>query len=248
MKKGIIFFGTLFVAMVLMAAYSPDSGGLAQRLINGYVADITSGDDIWVGDGAYPFQSAAVTTYASSSSASDAAAGTGCRTALVEGLSSTYAYQSETVTLNGTSNVALSNTYLRINKVTCSTVGSGGLNAGVINVGAVGTALQKVNTSAGSSASAIYTSPSGKNDYIAAWSFSLKDTAAAYGQVALQIQPYGGSWRTVAESAGTEQSGLVYMKFENPILIPPKSDVRIRCLTCSGNPEASGAVEILEKL
>lgn len=70
-----------------------------------------------------------------SSSASDAAAGTGARTVKIEGLDGSYVPFSETVTLNGTTAVALVQTsVIAINKFFVVTAGSGLANAGTVDV------------------------------------------------------------------------------------------------------------------
>lgn len=78
---------------------------------------------------------AAALVAVASSDANDAAAGTGARTCLLEGLSSTGAEQSETITLNGQTKVASANTYTAVHKLTVKTVGSGYENAGILSVG-----------------------------------------------------------------------------------------------------------------
>lgn len=70
-----------------------------------------------------------------SSNAADAAAGTGCRTVLVEGLNAAGASVSDTVTMNGVAaTTATANTYSFINRMTCATVGTTLANAGVISL------------------------------------------------------------------------------------------------------------------
>lgn len=70
-----------------------------------------------------------------SSNAADAAAGTGCRTVLVEGLNAAGASVSDTVTMNGVAaTTATANTYSFINRMTCATVGTTLANVGVISL------------------------------------------------------------------------------------------------------------------
>jgi len=69
----------------------------------------------------------------SSSSANDAAAGTGLRTCKVYGLTSWTAKEtSETVTMNGTGNTNTTNSYVIIHRIKGLTWGTGGVNAGDI--------------------------------------------------------------------------------------------------------------------
>lgn len=82
-----------------------------------------------------PTTSATITLV--STSANDAAAGTGCRTVLIEGLDSSGAAASATVTMNGVAATAATATsFSFVNRMTCATVGTGLVNAGVISLGA----------------------------------------------------------------------------------------------------------------
>lgn len=100
-----------------------------------------------------------------SASANDTAAGTGARTVRVDGVDSSYLPFSETVTLNGATPVALTNTsVIAINKTTVITAGSGLTNAGKIDVravsgGAVKSSIQALAESQGESADFVFTIP-----------------------------------------------------------------------------------------
>ena len=69
-----------------------------------------------------------------SDSTDEASAGTGLRTVQVRGLDSNWEVQFETVTLNGTTPVLTTNSYLRFTRVIGLTAGSGQRNAGTITV------------------------------------------------------------------------------------------------------------------
>lgn len=100
-----------------------------------------------------------------SSSANDAAAGTGARTVRVDGVDGSYVPFSEIITMNGVTPVPLVNTSaIAINKTVILTAGSGLVNAGNIDVRAVsGSAvksrIQALAESSGRSADFIYTIP-----------------------------------------------------------------------------------------
>lgn len=107
-------------------------------------SDIDTGtvpEDIWEGGGAYNgWATAAEICQIASASANDTAAGTGARTVQITGLDANYDVQSETLTLNGTSQVDTVNSYIRIHTATVLSAGSGGVNAGILTV------RQKVTT------------------------------------------------------------------------------------------------------
>ena len=88
----------------------------------------------WPGNAAYPWIPSARTLELVSSSANDAVAGTGAQKILVQGLDLNYNAQQEFVTPNGTTAVALSLTYLRINGAIVTQAGSLQTNAGSINI------------------------------------------------------------------------------------------------------------------
>ena len=94
-------------------------------------------ETIWAQGGLYSYLSSATTLYISSSSTADDAAGTGARTATVSGLDANYDEVSVTVDLDGQNGVQLgsASNWIRVNRVTVNTAGSGGQNAGVIYVG-----------------------------------------------------------------------------------------------------------------
>ncbi len=99
--------------------------------------DIDSGstpENIWPLGGLITQPTSAGVTQLVSDSASDAAAGTGARQILVDGLDANYFRQTETVTLNGTTPVNCVNNYLRINNLTCTSAGSNKVNVGNITV------------------------------------------------------------------------------------------------------------------
>lgn len=117
-----------------------------------------------------------------SSSANDASAGTGARTVKITGLNSSWEEQSETITLNGTTSVDSTNTYLRVYGFEVLTAGSGGVTAGAITI------AQKVTTAniflviaAGLNKeySSQYTIPKGKTGYVVqVWGKVRKGTSS----------------------------------------------------------------------
>jgi hypothetical protein len=128
--------------------------------------DVDSGtvpEDIWTGGGLYPFLTAATSLELVSSSASDAAAGVGARTILVSGLDADYVEQSDTVTLNGITAVALPRQYFRINQIMVASAGTSETNVGTITLrnASAGATRGLIPASGGISRQAVYTVPAG---------------------------------------------------------------------------------------
>lgn len=102
----------------------------------GYNEDIDSGtaEDVWDAGGTRHIFTSAETFNVVSSNTNDTSAGTGARLVAVQGLDADGFEQTEVVTMNGTSNVATTNSFLDINRVTVVTAGSNNTNAGDITV------------------------------------------------------------------------------------------------------------------
>jgi len=149
----------------------------------------TSTEDIWYQGGVKTYLSSAETMNMKSTSANDTSAGTGARTVLVEGLNGSYAVISETVTLNGVTNVLTSNSYLRITRVTVITAGSGELNAGTITATASTAATVQSAMEPGISISegAHYTVPAAKTLFILKAEFNITKVGGG-GDPLYQIQ------------------------------------------------------------
>jgi len=114
--------------------------------------------------GSITYLAAAETMNIASTSAADAAAGTGARTVLVQGVDNTGAALEEVVAMNGTTNVLTVGSYLRVNSIVALTAGSGGFNAGNITAtaSAAGTVQDEMDAGEGVSQSSHYTVPLGK--------------------------------------------------------------------------------------
>jgi len=94
--------------------------------------DTAAEESIWANGGLYVWPTAARIHDIVSDSTDDAAAGTGARTVFIEGIGADGKEQTETVTLNGTTDVPTTKTWLAINRMVVLTAGTGGKNAGVI--------------------------------------------------------------------------------------------------------------------
>jgi len=102
----------------------------------GYNGDVgATEEDIVTQGGSYYWIPTATALEVVSTSASDAAAGTGVQKVIITYLDADYSQATEEITLNGVTPVPLTDTtILRVNSIRASAVGTGMMSAGTINV------------------------------------------------------------------------------------------------------------------
>lgn len=215
--------------------------GVSRVAIVGHNTDIdtaTVPEDIWEGGGLYPFQSVPQNLEVLSSSTDDTAAGTGMRTVRVVGLDGGYHEISEVVALNGTTAVALTQQYFRVNQLVGVTAGSGGQNAGVITlrVASAGATQAVMDTGDGLAHQAIYTVPAGKTlHFITRESALLRVGSSETVEIHVKIRQPGGPWIS-RNIFGIQNQGTSAFVKELPFLaVPQFSDLRGGCLSSSAN-------------
>lgn len=151
--------------------------GYTRVALLGHNPDIGLGaaEDVWEGGGNYTLLSAASQLELVSASAADAAAGTGARTVLIQGLDANWLPISETITLNGLTPVSTVNSYLRLNLMTTVTSGSGQVNAGdlTLRVAGGGTVQSIARAGYGFGRQAVYTVPDNTSLFCGSFNFTV---------------------------------------------------------------------------
>jgi len=109
--------------------------------------------------GAYAYPGSAAPLVLVSDSASD----TSALSIQIQGLDANYAPLTETIAMNGTTNVTTTNSFLRINLMTTTN----GLNVGNITAKISSTTYAKINAGIGQTQMSIYTVPKGYTFYLA---------------------------------------------------------------------------------
>ena len=221
----------------------------------GYIGDIDAaggGEEVWIVEGAYTgFVAAAAATTAVSSSTNDTSDGTGARTIKVLGLidvDGVWTEVEETVTLNGTTAVDLTNDFIRVYRTYVVTAGTGVVNAGNIDIKHDTVVLARVGTGYGQTLQACYTIPnvllSGETISQAAflrWYATIGAVQDAFAVVAVQTKASGGAWRT-RRLCGIGEGGWMEEHLdEAPEILPSKTDIRIRVIYCGANNSAIAA-------
>ena len=200
---------------------------------------------VWEAATTITFPSAAQTLNIASSSANDTnSAGTGARKVLISGLNGSYVGVSETVNLNGTTNVATSNSYLRVNSMTVTDVGSGGTNAGRISATQSTSSILVAAIVAGDSVlhSSWYTIPAGKTGIVLGGAIqSSKNTNDLNGRLIVRSSA-GVRIRALnleLSNGGFGRKGLL------GYLVPEKYDLYIQVNAPIGNADFSTQVDMV---
>ena len=203
---------------------------------------INVNETVWDGGGIYAYPAAAATMYVSSSSANDDAAGTGARTIFVQGLDANYDEISETVIMDGQTQVATANEYLRVFRAYVVTAGSGGTNAGDIYVGTSGESsgvptgafYAKITTGEAQTLMAVYTVPAGHTFYLAngTATHGTGTSGGVFMTIRFMTRELGGVFRTATKIDIVESE--VLFPFTFPLQIPEKTDIEVRAI-CNKN-------------
>lgn len=202
----------------------------------------TTAEDIWEVGGTYAngYLSTASVLEIVSSSANDAAAGTGARTVRVYGLDANWDLQTVDVTLNGTSAVDLSGTWMRVWRIRLLTAGSGALPAGnlTLRVDGGGSTVAQLQTAQSSTTMALFTVPRRHTLHLTQWATSYSQEVvlltsglpvASYGITRLMVRYPNGDFAAEDELAiWAQQPGGRVRTYSQPLVIPAQADVKLR--------------------
>jgi hypothetical protein len=211
----------------------------------------TTEETIWDAGGIYSYPSSASTMTVSSSSADDAADGTGARTVVIAGLDANYAEASETITLNGQTAVTTTKSYIRMFRARVLTAGSGGTNAGNINIG-TGTVTSgvpanlyaRITAGEGQTLMTLYTVPAGYTAYLQQGTVSVgAESSNKYVIVRLKVRPFGEVFQT--KTVLTLSNQYVGFDFGVALAIAEKSDIEARAVSSSGDAAVSSTFSLI---
>ncbi len=204
--------------------------------------DIAASETVWPTGGTYVFPTAVVPVEVVSSSVNDTSAGTGARTVTITGLDGAGAFQTETVTLNGTTAVATTLSWLRINTAQVATVGSGLTNAGTISVRHITDTPVYCTIAPGENASgmAVYSVPAGSRVLVC----SLLGTTTAATSFTLDVLAGVALYTRIAHGRFGQASAPV--TFRAPPIVVGPADVIVRATAIADNTPVTAQLELLE--
>jgi hypothetical protein len=211
--------------------------------------DTGSLEDIWDGGDSWTAPTAAVAHNIRSSNACDVSAGAGARTVQVFGLDENYVEQDETITLNGTTNVLTSGSYIRIFRMIVRTAGSDGQNHGNITACASDddTITAQVAASFNQTLMANYTIAASKTGYIIGYYASMnRNVTTGAANVFLKIQPDGEPLQTkhVLGLVGSGRGSFQH-DFKIPMRVTEKSDIRILADVSANDTDVSAGFDMV---
>jgi len=208
----------------------------------GYNPDVdTSEVTVWPLPSIIAHPAAALRMKVSSTSANDTSAGTGARTVVIQGLDANYVEISETVTLNGQTEVLTAQSFLRINYAYVATAGSTNSAAGdiyfgtgTVTAGVPATVYNIIKYDFNNTVTGHYTIPAGYTGYLSQGLFSAGQ-ASGSTQVRGRLLTTGldGIRRTAAVT--TVNNGVADYVFEYPLRIPEKTDLEATGIGSANN-------------
>lgn len=230
-------------------AYLP---GITRVHLYGVNGSITTTDEtLWDESNLYAFRTAGASMTVSSASANDTSAGTGARTVSITGVNASYVVVTETATLNGTTGVALTNTYLTVTNIEVLTAGSGGSNAGILYVGTGTVTAGKPATVDGlvaagynKSSSLIYCVPVGYSLLIYGAHSATRSVTAGGHEFSIQYLTSGSVAKKLPLSHYNNTSGFT-REFEVPLVLPASTQVQGLIQSNAGTGPAWGALDCI---
>lgn len=212
-------------------------------------------EDIWDGGGLYVPPTQARIHNIVSASVNDTSAGSGAREIKIYGLDSNWDEISETITMNGTTNVTSVNSYIRLFRMHLTSAGSSKFNEGNITATAVtdATVSAQITLNQGQTLMAVYTVPNNKTGYIVSYYSSIRRNNASAAQIDISLKVTPGADNSDAPLLTKHANGLAIdgqnptkHDFRVPIKVEEKSDIVLRVEGVSdSNTGIDGGFEIL---
>jgi hypothetical protein len=207
--------------------------------------DLTVKETVWEGGGLYTFDTNVVTLEILSSDTNDVSTGAGARTMTVIGLGDNYTNKTETVSLDGTSAVALSGNWMRVHRCSIATAGVNGTNFGTITIrlSSGGATRLVVTPQNGQTLMAVYTIPAGYSGYMQSYYASANAQTAAYIDIQLLTRSSTGVINLKHQQAII--SSYTMHTFSSPFKITEKADVWIDATSSANNTDVCAGFDII---
>lgn len=208
--------------------------------------------DLWDGPTAqYVFPTVGQQMRVVSSSANDAAAGTGAQTVYIHYLDGNYKEQLEIVTLNGVTPVlTVATNILRINGMHVGRVGSGGVSAGNISLTNTGNTITYGFITAGYNTAhqAIFTIPAGYTGYASHFQASSGSTGTHFCQINFRATCHAGVLLPgvfLSQDTISGQNTGYAVNYPTPIVIPAMTDIKVSAVADAVNANVTAVAALM---
>jgi hypothetical protein len=221
--------------------------GYSSFSVFGYNPDVDQTEEtIWPDGGLipHPTTDSQLTIVSTSTDDDGSPAGTGARTVYIEGLDENYEIVSETVTMNGTTGVTTTNSYMYVNQFYVATAGSGGANAGEITAKVSTTLYDLIATGYNTRTTAHYCVPAGYTAYMLEGVFTAGQDSGTTG-VTGYLKQHGPDGILRVGAVVAINNGSVQYDFVNPYVIPEKNCIGASAIGSANNNLISAYFNIL---
>lgn len=215
----------------------------------GYNGDIDVGTEtVWSSGGTFSRLSSAETLDVVSTSTDDDGdpAGIGAQSVIIYGIDANFLPQTEVVTLDGTTTVTTSNTWLGVNRVALYLAGSNGSNVGDINVDATTAATRQAQIPAGegSTQQAIAFIPA-KHKSLLDWLYLNAVRTVGAQDPLITVKMFvtslvsGAIYEVFRSRIDTSKSNHVELRPMQPFVVGEKSLIEVQATTDKDDTEVS---------
>ena len=232
-----------------MGAYEPFDLQVSRGQISGHSTLSLFGYQAAVGNTKIPvWENATTYTYITSASTltlvSTSTSDDSVAKVLISGLDSSYNLISETLALNGTTNVTTVNSYFRVNSMVMTTPGtSQTTNVGTITLKQSSNVIAQINVGISKTQMAIYTVPAGYSFYL-----DLAEVNTSNSYTSSNIITY--SVQAINNVTGVKLSVLqqpfvsIYVanRSSDPFVYTEKTDIQWQLVTSTGTTVSAGVV------
>ena len=221
--------------------------GYSSFSVFGYNPDLDQTEEsVWPDGGVVPHPTSESQLTIVSTDANDDGdpAGTGARTVYIEGLDEDYEVVSETITMNGTSGVTTTNSYLYVNQFYVVTVGSGEVNAGTITAKVGATLYDIIAAGYNNRTTAHYCVPAGYTAYLLEGIFTAGQDSGSTG-VTGYLKQHGPDGVLRVGAVAAINNGSVKYDFANPYQVPEKNCIGASAIGSANNNLVSAYFNIL---
>jgi hypothetical protein len=190
--------------------------------------------DCWGGTGVMVYPTAAEAWELVSDDATDTSAGTGARTVFVTSLDGSLLEQTQTVTMNGVTPVALTGTHLRPESIVVLTAGTNEANAGKITLRAVtgGNARNVILPGIGRSHDGHFTVPANKEGKVLTTLVLYPKDGSGSFMNRFKASTADAAW--VTGSVLPMYQNIVPFDFKSRPSLPPGTDLQLQVKADSG--------------